>query len=87
MPPGPDELVNTVLAAELASVSPVTITTWARRGYVDVFGSRVKLPVAAWTTYHGRPAPLYRVIDVAKAEQATHRRARRNVRKSERAAA
>lgn len=78
--PAPDELVNTTVAARLAKVAPATITTWARRGYIDMDGERVRLPVADWTTYHGRRAPLYRVIDVAKAEQATHRRARRNVR-------
>ena len=55
----------TVLAAEYAGVTPQVITNWRRRGHLT----------PASHDQSGRP--LYRLIDIAKAEHATRKRARR----------
>jgi hypothetical protein len=52
-------------AAEAARVSPNVVRNWAYRGRLEVAGS----------DYRGRP--LYRAIDVIRAEKATRERARR----------
>jgi hypothetical protein len=56
--------ITTSQAAIYAEVTPAAIVNWRRRGHLH--------PIA-WD--HGRP--LYQVIDVAKAEHATRKRARR----------
>lgn len=60
------ELVTTSEAASLAGVAVNTITTWRNRGILTPAGSDT----------NGRP--LYRFLDVAKAERATRDRARRH---------
>ncbi len=61
-----NELVTTSEAARLAGVAVNTITTWRDRGTLTPAG----------TDDRGRP--LYRFLDVAKAERATRDRARRH---------
>ena len=51
-------------AAEFADVSVQAIVNWRTRGHLEVAGHK-----------NGRPA--YRLIDVARAEFATRKRARR----------
>lgn len=70
--PRPDGLVTREQAAALARVTPQAVTNWATTGY-KCGGERVKLPVARRES--GRP--LFDPIEVAKAEYATRRRARR----------
>lgn len=60
-----DSLISTTDAANLAGVSVAAISNWRDRGH---------LPVACLDP---RGRPLYRWLDVAKAERATRDRARR----------
>ena len=73
--PRPDGLITRDQAAALAGVLPDTISTWAGRGYQDREGNKQKLPVAR---KEGRTV-LYDPVEVAKAEYATRKRARRVV--------
>lgn len=70
--PRPDGLITRAQAAALCGVTPEAITNWSRIGYGPK-NSRRKLPVAR--RENGRP--LYDPVEVAKAEHATARRARR----------
>jgi len=72
-----ESLVSTSEAANLAGVKVSAITNWRERGYlVDTVDGpkRVHLAPAGLDV---RNRPLYRWIDVAKAERATRDRARR----------
>lgn len=60
-----DELVTTTRAAQLAGVSVSAISNWKDRGWLK--------PAAE----DARGRPLYRFIDVARAERATREKARR----------
>lgn len=60
-----DSLVTTTEAANLAGVKVAAISNWKQRGHL--------VPAA----HDGRGRPLYRWIDVAKAERATRDHARR----------
>jgi hypothetical protein len=74
-----DGLIDRDHAAELCGVTPDAVTIWATRGYmVTVAGERVRrfLPVAK---REGRK-PLYDPVEVQKAELATRKRGRREVR-------
>lgn len=62
---GIDSLITTTEAATLCGVSASTIRTWADRGALTAAG------------IDPRGRKLYRLLDVAKAEQATRQRARR----------
>lgn len=73
-PDGVESLITSSEASQLASVSAVTIRSWANRGYRGPDGAWHKLPVSG-RDRSGRP--LYRLLDVAKAERATRDRARR----------
>jgi len=64
---GPEMLVTTREAAELANVKIDTVRKWVRRGHLEVAG----LDERGW--------PVYRAVDVAKAEYRTRQRARRLV--------
>ena len=69
-----DGLVTRAEAALLCGVSPDAITNWVNRGYwSDALHRQVHLPVAK---REGR-APLFDPIELAKAELATRKRARR----------
>lgn len=59
-----DSLVSTVEAANLASVTAATIRSWAKRGHL--------IPAC-----HESGRPLYKWIDVARAERLTRDHARR----------
>jgi len=85
-----DGLIDRDQAAELSGVTPDAVTVWATRGYmvtvvIDGEKHRVRkfLPVAA---REGRK-PLYSPVEVQKAEIATRRRGRREVRRAFPAAA
>lgn len=69
-----ESLLSTTDASRLAGVSVAAISNWRERGYLDATGKRVHLEPAA-TDRRGRP--MYRWIDIAKAEHATRGRARR----------
>lgn len=74
-PEGLDSLITAKEAAALCGVSAVTIRTWSSRGYIDTRGEGQKLEPKG-RDRQGRN--LYRLLDVAKAENATRmRRARR----------
>jgi DNA-binding transcriptional MerR regulator len=60
-----DSLITTTQAANLACVKVATISMWRDRGHLE--------PAA----YDERGRPLYRFIDVARAERFTRDRARR----------
>lgn len=60
-----NELISTTEAAALAGVTVAAVSNWRDRGILP----------AAGTDERGRP--LYRFIDVAKAERATRDKARR----------
>lgn len=60
-----DDLLTSNQAAELAQVHPATIRSWKARGHL--------IPIE----HDPRGRPLYRGIDVFKAERATRRLARR----------
>ena len=62
---GPDMMVTTREAAGLCRVKIDTVRKWVRRGHLEVAG----LNEVGW--------PMYRVVDVAKAEYKTRERARR----------
>ena len=69
-----DGYVTRAEAALLAGVSTAVVSNWVSRGYwCDVLDSQVYLPVAK---REGR-AVYFDPIEVAKAEYATRRRARR----------
>lgn len=73
-----DGLIDRDQAAELCGVTPDAITLWSTRGYVAVIGGekvRCWLPVAK---REGRK-PLYRPVDVQKADHATRKRGRRSL--------
>ncbi|QMU22516.1 hypothetical protein [Gordonia rubripertincta] len=74
-PEGVDSLITGAEAATLCGVSESTIRRWTHRGYVDRNGAGQRL-AAAGRDRNGRN--LYRLIDVAKAENATRARARRS---------
>jgi hypothetical protein len=70
---GPDGLLSRRQAAQLCGVTPEAINNWVRDGYGPK-GKKTKLPVRRRdSTGHPRFDP----IDVAKAERATAKRARR----------
>lgn len=64
-----DELLTTAEAAAHAHVTPATIRQWVYRGHL----------AAASHNHNGRP--LYRLLDVARAEYATRKAARRELAK------
>ena len=69
-----DGLVTRAEAALLCDVSPEAISNWVSRGYwSDALDSQAYLPVAK---REGRK-PLFDTIELAKAEYATRKRARR----------
>ncbi len=70
--PRPDGLVYREQAAALCGVTPAAITNWVREGYGPK-GTRVKLRVAG----HDGARPLFDPVDLARAEHATRKRARR----------
>ena len=61
-----NELISSSEAARLCGVALNTITTWRTRGLIEPSG------------LDDRGRPLYRFIDIARAERATRDRARRN---------
>lgn len=69
-----ESLISTKDAAYMAGVTLAAISNWRERGYVNALGERVHLVPA---DYDSRGRPLYRWLDVAKAERATRDRARR----------
>ena len=74
-----ESLISTSDAATLAGVTVAAISNWRERGYTRTNAEtgqreRVYLTPAAMD---GRGRPLYRWLDVAKAERATRDRARR----------
>ena len=60
----PFALITASQAAAYANVSVQAIVNWRKRGHLQPAGQR-------------RGRPLYRLLDVAKAEYATRKRARR----------
>lgn len=69
-----DGLIDRDQAAQLCGVTPDAVTIWATRGYLSRDGKdRYRLPVAK---REGR-RPLYEVVEVAKADYHTRRRAGR----------
>ena len=71
-----DGLIDRAQAAALCGVSPDAVTLWSTRGYVSRDGKdRYRLPVAK---REGRK-PLYEVVEVAKADYHTRRRAGREM--------
>lgn len=71
--PRPDGLITRGQAAQLCGVTPEAITNWVRLGYGPKDDRRF-LPVKRRDAA-GRP--LFDPVEVAKAEHATARRARR----------
>ena len=71
--PRPDGLITRGQAAALCGVTPEAITNWVRLGYGPK-DDRRKLPVKR---RDGTGHPLFDPIEVAKAEYATRKRARR----------
>ena len=71
--PGPGGWITTEQAAVLCGVAPVTVRNWILRGYVGLDGEHVKLPIVG--RYKRRL--LLDPVEVAKAELATAKRARR----------
>lgn len=80
-PADPFALLTATEAATYARVSVAAVGNWASRGYSLPAGGRAVLPVATddqgREIRDGRGRPKYRLVDVAKAEWATHGRARR----------
>ncbi|MDO3023439.1 hypothetical protein DDK07_07715 [Mycobacteroides abscessus] len=74
LPDGIETLIDADEAARHCKVSKVTVWGWANRGYRCPTGELVKLPVSGKSP-EGRN--LYCLLDVAKAEAATRKRARR----------
>lgn len=64
-PDGVESLITAEEAARLCGVARTTIRTWVHRG---------SLPIAG---YDQRGRKLFKQLDVAKAEKATRKRARR----------
>jgi hypothetical protein len=68
----PDALITASQGAELAGVTVAAVCNWVSRGYLkpaeNPQGRVIK---------DSRGRPLYRLLDVAKAEAATSRAARR----------
>jgi DNA-binding transcriptional MerR regulator len=60
-----DEMLTSAQAASLAGVAVATIRKWVERELLEASG------------HDERGRPLYRLIDVAKAERSTRDRARR----------
>jgi hypothetical protein len=74
-----DGLIDRDQAAELCGVTPDAVTIWSTRGYMaTIDGERIRqyLPVAK---REGRK-PLYSPVEVQKAEYATRKRGRRDIR-------
>ena len=71
--PGPGGWITTEQAAALCGVAPVTVRNWILRGYVGPDGKRVKLK----TVGRYKRRLLLDPVEVAKAERATAKRARR----------
>lgn len=69
-------LVDVLDAAKVMGVKPATIRTWTRRGYTDRDGTEQRLYPCGMDE-NGRK--LYRLLDVAKAERATRKRAGRQL--------
>lgn len=70
--PGPGGFITTEQAAALCGVEPVTVRNWVLRGYTGRDGQRYKLPA------HRFKRRIYLdPVEVAKAERATAKRARR----------
>lgn len=67
------ELLTTSEAAERFDVKSVTIRIWAYRGKI----TPVRDPAGELVRHPETGEHVYRLIDVAKAEHATRRRARR----------
>lgn len=61
-PEGLNSLVNTTEAAAIAGVSVAAISKWKDRGLIEPAGLDT------------RGKPLYRLIDIAKAERKTRKR-------------
>lgn len=61
-----DDDLTTAEAAELAQVDRATVRQWKARGHLSP------------ASYDRRGRPLYRALDVAKAERATREKARRS---------
>ncbi len=61
-PEGLNSLVNTTEAAAIAGVSVAAISNWKDRGLIQPAG------------LDNRGKPLYRLIDIAKAERKTRKR-------------
>ena len=61
-PEGLNSLVNTTEAAAIAGVSVAAISNWKERGLIEPAG------------LDNRGKPLYRLIDIAKAERKTRKR-------------
>lgn len=61
-PEGLNSLVNTTEAAAIAGVSVAAISNWKDRGLIEPAGLDT------------RGKPLYRLIDIAKAERKTRKR-------------
>lgn len=74
LPDGIETLIDADEAARHCKVSKVTVWGWANRGYRSPTGEWVKLPVSGKDS---RRRNLYCLLDVAKAEAATRKRARR----------
>ena len=68
-----DEYVTTSQAADLAHVQPATIRQWARRGHLEP----VRRPDGEVARHPDTGETMFRLLDVAKAEHSTRRRARR----------
>lgn len=72
--------MTTTDAANLAGVSVAAISNWRERGYLgpdpENPGRQKRIHLTP-TRHNARGRPLYRWIDVAKAEHATRERARR----------
>ena len=58
-----DELITTREAADLCQVAVSTVSGWRERGHLRV------------SKYDARDRPLYKMIDVLRAERATRRAA------------
>ena len=70
--PGPGGYITTEQAAALCGVEPVTVRNWILRGYTGPDGVRRKLPAHRY-----KRRLLLDPVEVAKAEHATAKRARR----------
>lgn len=71
--PGADGCIDTIQAAALCGVSPITVRNWINRGWHDADGNVRKLPIKHRCKGRIRLDP----VEVAKADYATARKARR----------